>query len=162
MQHGFGGFARGAEWQAPHRRASLMRSPRMPKAFASAAKSGATKRRRDITLVVEKFLPLADHAQKSVVDDGDLDVDFFLHDGRKLAHGHLESAVADDHPYFCVRLGKFHAYGCGQCETHGAEAAGSDQRSRQIVVVILRFPHLVLSNIGDHDGFAASLLSRCR
>ena len=31
-----------------------------------------------------------------------------------------------------------------------------------IVVVVLRFPHLVLADVGDHDGFAARFLSRDR
>src|SRR5256884_8991960 len=34
------------------------------------------------------------------------------------------------------------------------EPAGSNQRARTVVMVILRFPHLVLAHIGDHDGFA--------
>ena len=113
------------------------------------------ERRGDVALVVEKFLPLADHAEIAVIDDGDLDVDFFLDDGGELAHGHLKTAVADDDPDFGVWLGEFGADGGGQGEAHGAEAAGSDERARLIVVVILRFPHLVLADVGDDDGFAA-------
>src|SRR5580704_19112592 len=37
-------------------------------------KIGRDQRRGDITLIVEKFLPLTDHAEIAVVDDGDLDV----------------------------------------------------------------------------------------
>jgi len=51
-------------------------------------------------------------------------------------------------------LGKFRSDGCGQSEAHGAESAGSDESARAIVVVILRFPHLVLAHIGDDNGLA--------
>ena len=72
------------------------------------------ERSGDVALVVEKFLPLANHAEEAVVDDGDVDLDFFLNDGRELAHGHLEATVADDDPDFGVGLGKFGADGGGQ------------------------------------------------
>src|SRR5487761_1182369 len=37
-----------------------------------------------VILVVEKLLPLAHHAEIPVVDDGDVDVEMLLRDGRKL------------------------------------------------------------------------------
>jgi len=69
-QHGFRRFARGADGRSTSARL-VMRSPRMPKALASAAKSGATSE-CNVALVVEKFLPLTNHAEITVVDDGDL------------------------------------------------------------------------------------------
>ncbi len=137
-------------------------SPRCGDAFTADAegvresgKIRSDERSGYVALVVEKFLPLANHAEIAVVDDGDIDLDFFLNDGGELAHGHLEAAVADDDPNVGVGLGEFCADGCGKSETHGAETAGSDERARAIVVVILRFPHLVLADVGDDDGFAA-------
>src|SRR5579864_6161422 len=130
--------------------------------FASNAKSVGqsgeirrNKRSSNVALVVEEFLPLANHAEIAVVNDGDLDVDLFLNDGGKLAHGHLEAAVAHDDPDFGIGLGELRSDGSGKCKAHGAEAAGSDERSGLIVVVILRFPHLVLADVGDNDGLAA-------
>ena len=116
---------------------------------------GADQRRGFVVALVEKLLPLAHHAQVAVVDDGDVDLDAFLHDGGQLGCGHLEAAVAGDDPDFLIRAGEFCADGCGQCESHGAQAAGGDERARMLVVVVLRLPHLVLAHVGDHDGVAA-------
>ena len=104
-----------------------------------------------IPAVVEEFLPLPHHAKVAVVDDGDLDVDLFLHDRGEFRHGHLESAVAHDDPYFRFGPGEFRADRCGKSEPHRAETARRDQSARPIVPVILRFPHLVLAHIGDDD-----------
>ena len=41
--------------------------------------------RGGVVLVVEGLLPLADHAEEAVVDDGDVDRQAFLHDGRELS-----------------------------------------------------------------------------
>ena len=79
----------------------------------------------------------------------------FLHDGGELRRGHLEAAVAGDDPDFLIGAGELCADGRGQRESHGAEAAGGDQRARIFVVEILRLPHLVLAHVGDDDGVAA-------
>src|SRR5450759_4883758 len=52
-----------------------------------------------VVAVVEKFLPLPHHAEIAIVDDGDMDLQIFLHQRRQFAHGHLESAIAHHHPY---------------------------------------------------------------
>ena len=91
---------------------------------------GSDHRSGDVALVVEEFLPLANHAEKAVVDDGDLDVDFFLDDGGELTRGHLEAAITDNHPNFLVGIGKLRADGGRQGEAHGAESAGGDERTR--------------------------------
>ena len=80
---------------------------------------------------VEGFLPLADHAEEAVVDDGDVEGDAFLDDGGELGGGHLEAAVAGDDPDVFFGLGEFGADGGGQGEAHGAEAAGGDERARK-------------------------------
>src|SRR5229473_5990791 len=154
-QHGFGRFAGGAD--------SWHHFTTLGDAFAANAecigergKIRRHERSGDVALVVEELLPLADHTQKPVVDDGDLDVDFFLDDGGQLAHGHLESAIARHDPDFSFGFRELCPNGRRKGKAHGAESAGSDQRARAIVVVILRFPHLVLADVSDYDGFAAS------
>ena len=67
---------------------------------------GAAQRRRGVAAVVEELLPLPDHAEVAVVDDGDVDLDALLRDGGELARGHLEAAVADDDPDLLVRQAK--------------------------------------------------------
>ena len=73
----------------------------------------------------------------------------------EFGRGHLEAAVAGDDPDFFVRAGHLGADGRGQRESHGAQAAGSDQRARMLVMEVLRFPHLVLAYVGSHNGVAA-------
>ncbi len=67
---------------------------------------------------------------------------------------HLEAAVAGDGPDFFFRAGDLGADSRRQSEAHRAESAGGDQRARLVVLVVLRFPHLVLAHIGDDDGVA--------
>ena len=76
---------------------------------------------------------------------------FFLHHRRQLAHRHLEAAVADDDPDFRVGPRDLGADRRGQREAHRAEAARRDERARRVVLVVLRFPHLVLADVGDDD-----------
>ena len=90
----------------------------------------------------------------AVVDDGDVDLDFFLNDGGELAHSHLEAAIAHHDPDFRVGSREFRANRRRQREAHGAESTGGNQCTRQIVVVILRLPHLMLAHVGDHDRLA--------
>src|ERR671910_1538256 len=54
-----------------------------------------------VARVVEQGLPLADHAQARVVDDGDLDRDPLDRAGGQLLVRHLETAVAIDGPDGC-------------------------------------------------------------
>ena len=90
----------------------------------------------------------------TVVDDGDVDLEIFLNEGGQFGHRHLESAVADHHPHFRARARHLRADGRRQRKSHGARAAGRDQGARTLVLVVLRFPHLVLAHIGDHDRVA--------
>ena len=75
----------------------------------------------------------------------------FLHDRRQLAHRHLEAAVADDDPDFGVGARDLGADRRRQREAHRAEAARRDERARRVVLVVLRFPHLMLADVGDDD-----------
>ena len=73
---------------------------------------------------------------------------------RQLRLRHLEAAVPDDRPD--LRIGPRHlgADGRRQTEAHRAEPARRDERARILVMVVLRFPHLVLADVGDDDRLA--------
>src|SRR5438552_3284532 len=111
----------------------------------------------NVAFVIKKFLPLADHAEIAVVDDSNLDADLFLDNGSQFAHGHLESAVTHNDPDFGAGFRELRADGGRKSKAHGAESARSNQRTGLIVMVILRFPHLMLANVGDDNGIAARL-----
>jgi hypothetical protein len=113
--------------------------------------------RGGVVLLVEGLLPLADHAEEAVVDDGDVDGEALLLDGGELGGGHLEAAVAGDDPDVFLGAGELGADGGGQREAHGAEAAGGDERAQGVVLVVLRLPHLVLADVGDDDGLGQAL-----
>ena len=99
-------------------------------------------------------MPLTHHAQVAIVDDGHVDLDLLLGQRRQLAHGHLESAVADDDPHFSVRFGHFRAERRRERESHRPQATRRNECPRLLVVVVLRLPHLVLPDIGHHDRLA--------
>src|SRR5579862_4916579 len=107
-----------------------------------------------VVLLVEELLPLADHAEVSIVDDGDVEVEVLLRDGGELGSGHLEAAVSGDNPDFLVGAGDLGSDGGGKSKAHGSESAGGDQRVRLFVLVVLCFPHLVLADVRDDDGLA--------
>jgi hypothetical protein len=89
--------------------------------------------------------------EKAIVDDGDVDLQIFLHQRRQFAHGHLESAIAHHHPDLGLGASDFGADRGRQSEAHRAQSAGSDQRARMLVLVVLRLPHLVLADVGDDN-----------
>src|SRR6266849_1806602 len=119
--------------------------------LAEFGEVGVEQGRCLVVLLVEEFLPLANHAEISVVDDGDVNFQVLLDDRRQLSHRHLESAVAADYPD--LRLGKrdFCANRRRKREAHRAQAPGSDEGARALVFVILRFPHLMLAHVGNHN-----------
>ncbi len=104
-----------------------------------------------VVLVVEGLLPLADHAEEAVVDDGDVDGVALLLDSGEFARSHLEAAVAYDDPDVFFGACGFGADGCGEREAHGAEASGGDEGAGGVVFVVLGLPHLVLAYVGDDD-----------
>src|ERR1039458_4810051 len=111
-----------------------------------------------VVAFVEEFLPLAHHSQKAVVDDGNVDLKILLHDGGEFAHGHLKATVSDDHPDLSLRPRDLGSDRSGQGKSHRPQTSGGDQRTRFLVLVVLRFPHLVLANIGHDHGVTASSL----
>src|SRR5690606_8041240 len=67
---------------------------------------GPAERSPAVAPVLEVLLPLPNHPEIAIVDDGDLDVpDALLLDRGQLLIGHLESAVPADHPDGLVRAG---------------------------------------------------------
>ena len=70
---------------------------------------------------------------------------------RQLARGHLEAAVAGDHPDLVVGQREARADRRRQREAHRAEAARGDELARVVVLVVLRLPHLVLADVGDDE-----------
>ncbi len=76
-----------------------------------------------VALGVEQRLPLPDHAQRLVVDDGDLDRDALDGAGGQLLVRHLEAAVAVDGPDRGVRPADLGAHRGRHREAHRAQAA---------------------------------------
>src|SRR6202022_3234649 len=117
------------------------------------------QRRGLVVALVEKFLPLADHSQIAVVDDGNVDFQFFLNEGGHFRHGHLEAAITHYHPDLGLWTRHLGSNGGGQGKAHRSQTAGSDQRAWMFVLVVLRFPHLVLADVGHHHRIAAAGLT---
>src|SRR3972149_6319399 len=88
----------------------------------------ADHRRRRIAPLVKKFLPLPDHPQETIVDDGDIYLDALLKSGGKLSLGHLETAVPDNCPNISLRTGKLCSNGSRQSKTHRPQPSRGDQR----------------------------------
>src|SRR5215203_1714366 len=103
--------------------------------------------RLGVAAVVEELLPLADHPEVAVVQDGDLYVQAELPDGGELLDVHLDAAVAGDDPDRLVRIGERHAHRRRQREAHRAEAAAGDVAVRLRKLEELGGPHLVLSHV---------------
>ncbi len=114
----------------------------------------SAQRRRRVAAAVEELLPLANHAEIAVVDDGHVDLDPLLRAGGELGGGHLEAAVADDDPHFFLGVRELRADRGGKGEAHRPEAARRDELPRVVVLVVLRFPHLVLADVGHDEGLA--------
>ena len=58
----------------------------------------------------------------------------------------------DHHPNFRFRPREFCTNRGRQSKSHGASPPEVIRVRGRVVVVILRFPHLVLAHVGDHDG----------
>ena len=100
---------------------------------------------------MEELLPLSDHAEISVVDDRDLDVELLLDHRRELARRHLKAPITRDDPDLRLRMRHLRADGRRQREAHGAESARGDQSAWTVVLVVLRLPHLMLAHVAHDD-----------
>ena len=71
---------------------------------------------------------------------------------RKFVAVHAEAAVAGDMDHRLIRIAYLCADRCAKAKAHGAESAGSQKLSCIIKVEMLDCPHLMLANVGGHDG----------
>src|SRR5215208_5943653 len=103
--------------------------------------------RLGVTAVVEELLPLADHPEVAVVQDGDLYVQPELPDRGELLDVHLDAAVAGDYPDGIIGIRERHAHRRRQREAHRAEASARDVAVRLRELEELGRPHLVLPHV---------------
>ena len=80
-----------------------------------------------------------------------MNLQVLLDDRGQFGHGHLESAVAADHPDLRLGTRDLRANRRRKREAHRAQSTGSDERARTLVLVILRLPHLMLAHVGYHN-----------
>src|SRR5215204_644875 len=109
-----------------------------------------------IAAVVEELLPLADHPQVSVVQNGDLYVQPEVPYRGELLDVHLDAAVAGYDPDGIFRIGESHPHGRWQREAHRAEAPARDVAVGLGELEELGGPHLVLPHVGDDPQIRAS------
>src|SRR5215210_1576020 len=102
-----------------------------------------------IAAVVEKLLPLSDHPEVTVVQDGDLYVQPEVPYRGELLDVHLDAAVTGYHPHGVFGIGEGHAHRRRQREAHRAEAPARDVTVGLGELEELGSPHLVLSHVGD-------------
>src|SRR5215213_514283 len=114
--------------------------------------------RLGVTAVVEELLPLADHPEVAVVQDGDLYVQPELLYCGKLLDVHLDAAVAGDNPDGVFGISERHAHRRRQREAHRAEAAARDVAVRLRKLEELGSPHLVLTHVRDDPQIRAGRL----
>src|SRR3989304_120280 len=98
---------------------------------------------------VADLLPLADHAQLLVVEQGDPDRDAVLHERGQLLQRHLEAAVAADGPGLLVGPPEGRAHPGRHAVAHRAKAGRTEVRVRAAETHVARQPHLVLADGGD-------------
>ncbi|MNG29540.1 hypothetical protein D3C84_1149860 [compost metagenome] len=93
-----------------------------------------------------------------IVEDGDLHRDVVNGTNRKLLRAHLEAAIPVDRNNEPIRISDLCADSGGEAEAHRAKAAGCNERAGVHEFVKLPGPHLVLPNVGRHNGFALGRL----
>src|SRR5215211_7253569 len=108
-----------------------------------------------IAAVVEKLLPLSDHPEVTVVQDGDLYVQPEVPYSGELLDVHLDAAVAGYHPHGVFGIGEGHAHRRRQREAHRAEAPARDVAVGLGELEELGGPHLVLPHVGDEPQIRA-------
>ena len=108
--------------------------------------------------LVHHVFPLADHPEKAVVQDEDLERDPVGDQGAELLDVHLKTAVAVDQDERVDRVGEPGADGRGQTEAHGPEPARADPLARPAEAIILRRPHLMLADTRDQGRVARGQL----
>src|SRR5215204_171232 len=111
--------------------------------------------RLGVTAVVEELLPLANHPEVTVVQDGDLYVQPEVPYRGELLDVHLDAAVAGYDPHRVFGIGEGHTHRRGQREAHRAEAPARDVAVGLGELEELGGPHLVLAHVGDEPQVGA-------
>ena len=71
---------------------------------------------------------------------------------REFVHIHAETTVSRDIHDHALRHGALRADGRTESKAHGAQAAACQKGSRVPITVVLRGPHLMLTDLGHDDG----------
>ncbi len=107
---------------------------------------------------MEQLLPLPNHAQIAVVENDE----FYRHlvggRGDQLLNVHLKAAVAGNGEHRAIGDAKGGADRGRQAESHGPQTAGGDVGTRLHKLKVLRGPHLILTDVSDHDGSTAGVI----
>src|SRR5215203_4449839 len=111
-----------------------------------------------VAAVVEELLPLADHPEVAVVQDGYLYVQPELPYRGELLNVHLDTAVAGYDPDGIIRIRKRHAHRRWQREAHRAEASARDVAVGLGKLEEPGSPHLVLPDVRDEPNARPSRL----
>src|SRR5215210_5465980 len=111
--------------------------------------------RLGVAAVVEELLPLANHPEVTVVQDGDLYVQPEVPYRRELLDVHLDAAVAGYDPQRIFGIGESHPHRRWQREAHRAEAPARDVAVGLGELEELGRPHLVLPDVGDEPQVGA-------
>ena len=111
-----------------------------------------------VTFLKKDLLPLANHPQSAIIDDGDLDRNAVLHNGGEVVQGHLESAVAHDGDHLSIGKCHLRTHGRRDAIAHRTESAGREPGARAREFPELGAPHLVLAHVDRSDGILAGIL----
>ena len=107
-------------------------------------------------VAVEKhLLPLANHAQVAVVEQGNLDGQLLLHGGHQFLQRHLETAVAGHRPHRGVGPAHLRAQSGGNLETHGTWQTQEELEAELLKALIAHVDEI--EDDRDERGFGASL-----
>ena len=98
---------------------------------------------------IDDLLPLADHPELLVVEQGDLDRDVVGDEGHQLLERHLEPAVTGDRPGLAIGSAEGGAHGRRQAEAHRPKAARRHVRVGLAKAGVAGQPHLVLADVRD-------------
>ena len=104
-------------------------------------------------LFIEKCLPLADHSEIFIIKDTADDRKLLQNCGSQLLNVHLHAAVTGNGDDRCVRITDLGTDSTWKAVTHGSKSAGHDQLTVFGDVRILAHQHLMLTYIGNKNGF---------
>ena len=102
-----------------------------------------------VAFVVKQLLPLAHHAQVTVVHEHYFDSHLRLEYRTQLLQGHLQASVAHEEANIPVGRADLGADGCGQAEAHRPETPRGYDAARALESEISRGEHLLLAHVGD-------------